>query len=171
MNPRMRKILALVIPFLALACLQCGEKEGSLNPIIETEPPQYTIASLTVDKARIEPGEASEIEVVVQDREGAAVAGYEVGFSVAGNFGNIGATDMTDGSGMATVTYQAPATTGVAAITVSGDDLLPKTTHIQVGEGILVAYPPSILADGLSTAAVYLMLVDGFCRLRRGHLL
>ncbi len=161
MNPRMRKILALVIPFLALACLQCGEKEGSLNPIIETEPPQYTIASLTVDKARIEPGEASEIEVVVQDREGAAVAGYEVGFSVAGNFGNVGATDMTDGSGMATVTYQAPATTGVAAITVSGDDLLPKTTHIQVGEGILVAYPPSILADGLSTAAVYLMLVDG----------
>jgi adhesin/invasin len=161
MNPRMRKILALVIPFLALACLQCGEKEGSLDPIIASEPPQYTIASLTVDKARIEPGEESEITVVVEDRQGTPVAGHEVRFKVAESFGSIDATEATDGTGTATVTYKAPAMTGVAAITVSGEDLLPKTTYIQVGEGILMVYPASILADGLSTAAVYLRLVDG----------
>jgi adhesin/invasin len=161
MNPRIRKILALVIPFLALACMQCGEKEGSLNPVIETEPPLYTIASLTVDKARIEPGEQSTITVVVEDRQGMPVAGYDVAFSVGSNFGTIDAGATTNGSGTAFVTYSAPAMTGVAAITVSGPDLLPRTTHIQVGEGILMVYPVSILADGLSTATVFLTLVDG----------
>jgi len=161
MNLRIRKILVLVIPFLALACLQCGEKEGSLDPIIETEPPQYTIASLTVDKSRIEPGEQAEVSVVVTDREGLPVAGHEIEFTVADDFGTIEATKTTDGSGTATATYEAPATTGVAAVTASGDDLLPKTTYIQVGEGMLIVDPATILADGLSTSGVYLMLVDG----------
>ncbi len=161
MNPRMRKILALVIPFLAFACLQCGEKEGSLDPIIETEPPQYTIASLTTDKARIEPGEEATISAVVEDRNGAPVAGCEVRFSVADNFGSVDATDITDAEGRASVTYHAPAGTGVAVITVMGDDFLPSTAYVQVGEGILLATPASILADGVSTSTLYLVLVDG----------
>lgn len=161
MNPRFRKILALMIPVLAFACLQCGEKEGSLDPVIETEPPQYTIASLTVDRARIEPGEESIITVVVKDRQGVPVAGYELAFSVESGFGLIDPTATTNASGMAEATYSAPAMTGIAAITVSAPDLLPRTTHIQVGEGILMVYPASILADGLSTATVFLTLIDG----------
>jgi adhesin/invasin len=161
MNPRIRKIFALVIPVLALACMQCGEKEGSLDPTIDIEPPQYTISSLTVDMARIEPGEESTITVVVEDRQGMPVAGYDVEFSIADDFGTIDPAATTSASGVASATYSAPAMTGVAEITVSAPDLIPRTTYIQVGEGILMAYPTSILANGLSTAAVFLTLVDG----------
>jgi adhesin/invasin len=161
MNPRIRKIFTLVIPLLALACMQCGEKEGSVDPTIDFEAPMYTIASLTVDMARIEPGEESTITVVVEDREGNPIADYDVAFNVGDNFGTIDPTATTNSSGSASVTYSAPAMTGVARITVSAPDLIPKTTYIQVGEGILVAYPVSILADGLSTSDVFLTLVDG----------
>ena len=63
MSPRKRRALALVVIFTTLVCLQCAEKEGPVDPFVETEPPQYTIVSVTPSPARIEPGEEAELEL------------------------------------------------------------------------------------------------------------
>jgi hypothetical protein len=158
MSRRKRRALALGILFVTFACLQCAEKEGSVSPYIETEPPQYRIQYLDVVPVRVDPGGTADVEVRVVDFDGDPVAGHELVFEVA--YGAIESPSTTDENGIVRVTYTAPYGTVQEMITASGTSLVPKEVFLQVGEGALEADPMSILADGISYSMLSIDLVD-----------
>jgi adhesin/invasin len=157
MNSRKRRVLALAVLAATFICLQCAEKEGPVTPILETDPPQYTI-TISASPARIEPGEQSDIVAAVEDSEGKPPEEeYDLDFSV--DFGSVTGSATINEEGVATVKYTAPGSTGMANITASGEDAIPKTTSIQVGEGALLA-PFSMLADGMTQVEIGLEITD-----------
>jgi adhesin/invasin len=157
MNSRKRRVLALVVLAATFICLQCAEKDGPVSPVLETDPPEYTIM-LSATPARIEPGEQADIVAAVEDSEGDPVEGFALEFSV--DFGSVAGSATTNEDGVASVKYTAPGSTGMASITATGEDAIPKTVSIQVGEGALLA-PFSMLADGMTQAEIGLEITDG----------
>jgi len=157
MNSRKRRVMALVVLAATFICLQCAEKEGPVSPVLETDPPEYTIA-ISATPARVEPGDQADIVAAVEDSEGDPVEGYALEFSV--DFGSVVGSATTNEDGVASVKYTAPGATGMANITASGEDAIPKTTSVQVGEGALLA-PFSMLADGMTQAEIGLEITDG----------
>jgi adhesin/invasin len=156
MNSRKRRVLALVVLAATFICLQCAEKEGPVSPVLETDPPEYTI-TVSATPARIEPGEQADVVAYVEDSNENPVEGYVVEFSVG--FGSIVGSAITNEDGVASVKYTAPGATGMANITASGEDAIPKHASVQVGEGALLA-PFSMLADGMTQGEIGLEITD-----------
>lgn len=158
MSPRKKRVLALGVLLVMFACLQCAEKEGSVGPYVETEPPQYKIDYVQVMPVRVDPGGTATVAAMVVDLDEVPVEGFELHF--AADYGAIESSDFTGSSGIAEATYTAPYGIGHASITVSGNGVVPREAFVQVGEGALSADPASILGDGISTSELTLDLTD-----------
>ncbi|MFH1312805.1 MAG: invasin domain 3-containing protein [Candidatus Eisenbacteria bacterium] len=158
MSRRKRRALALGILFVTFACLQCAEKEGSVSPYIETEPPQYRIQYLEVVPVRVDPGGTADVEVRVVDLDNDPVVGHDLVFEVT--YGAIESPGITDENGIVRVVYTAPYGTVQETIRATGRSLVPKEVFLQVGAGALEASPMSILADGMSYSMLSIDLVN-----------
>jgi adhesin/invasin len=158
MSPRTKRVLALGVLLAMFACLQCAEKEGSVGPYLEQEPPQYKIDYVQVMPVRVDPGGTATVQAMLVDLAEVPVQGFELHFST--NYGTIQSSATTNTSGIAAVTYTAPYGLGHANILVSGDGVVPRKVFVQVGEGALSADPVSILGDGISYSELTLDLTD-----------
>ena len=159
MNLTKRRLVVLAICSIALLSVQCSDKEGPVTPFVDTEPPPYKIASLTTSATRVEPGEQATIEALLVDRSDMPVADLEVDFTASP--GSITSPVLTDHNGIAVAIFTASGTTGVAVITASADGAVPKAGMIQVGQGLLSVNPASILADGISTSILSVIVTGG----------
>ncbi|MFH1220153.1 MAG: invasin domain 3-containing protein [Candidatus Eisenbacteria bacterium] len=158
MNLSKKRLLALAIVATTLLLVQCAEDEGTLNPYVDTEPPQYVISSLTASPLMIEPNKQATIEAKLVDRDDGPVNGHELLFRT--DIGTVTSRATTNEQGIAQVTYSAPCSTGYATVVAYAERVIPKTTFVQIGQGALTVSPQSILADGISTAIVFVSLVD-----------
>ncbi len=158
MNRKQRGIVVIGLAMVILSVLQCAEKEGPVNPYIESEPPQYVIEYVQVNPGRVNPGETAAVEAKVTDLDGAPVSNYKVVFDV--DAGTILSPVLTNNQGIASTTFHAPTTSQRVELVASGDGAVPKKVFIQVGEGALSVSPQSILADGLATCDLEVELID-----------
>lgn len=158
MNVSKRRLLTLTMVFAALLAVQCAEKEGPINPYVDTEPPPYIISSLGVNPQSVEPGEHAAVTALLVDRSGEPVVDYQIVFATT--LGTIESPVTTDQDGFAIATYTAPGTTGTGVITASAEGAVSREITVQAGQGVLSASPASILADGISTSALSVLLLD-----------
>ncbi len=158
MSRKKKRIVVVGLAMVILATLQCAEKEGPVNPYVESEPPQYVIEYVSIDPGRVNPGESALIETKIADLSGNPVAEYEVFFEVDG--GSIESPVLTNQAGIVSTVFNAPAYSGQVQLVVRADGAVPQTAFIQVGEGALSVSPQSILADGLATSDLVVELVD-----------
>ncbi|HVP56485.1 MAG TPA: Ig-like domain-containing protein, partial [bacterium] len=158
MNLSKKRLLVFAIALATLLSVHCAQKEGPLDPYINTQPPPYLISSLTANPARVEPGGQAVVLAVLHDRQGEPVAGKEISFQVS--LGAIEPTATTDNDGLAVAIYTASSSAGTARIVASTKDAVADSVDIQVGQGALSVSPSSILADGVSYSTLLVTLVD-----------
>jgi hypothetical protein len=153
-----RKVLAVVVALAACLLLMCSEKDGSLSPDFETEPPQYLIEYVTPSVAKIQPNGEGTVSARVVDRDYAPVAGRTVEFSASE--GTVEEEAVTGSDGIATADFTAPSQPGYMEITARTSGAVSKSALVQVGEGALEFGSASILADGISSGILTLTLTD-----------
>jgi len=158
MNLSKKRLLIFAMALATLLSVQCAEKEGPIDPYIDTQPPPYIISSLTATPARVEPGEQAVVLAVLLDRQDDPVADREISFETS--LGAVEATATTDNDGLAVAIYTASSGAGVAKITARTDDAVAQSVDLQVGQGALTVSPLSILADGISYSNLLVVLVD-----------
>jgi hypothetical protein len=153
-----RKVLAAVVALAACLLLMCSEKDGSLNPILETEPPQYLIEYVTPSPAKIEPNGQGTVSARVVDGDYDPVEGRTVEFTATS--GTVEAEKLTNADGIATANFTAPSQPGYMEITARTAEALSKTALVQVGEGALEFGSAALYADGVSWGMLTLTLND-----------
>lgn len=153
-----RKVLAAVVALAACLLLMCSEKDGSLSPDLETEPPQYLIEYVTPSPAKIEPNGQGTVSARVVDRDYAPVEGKTIEFEAG--VGSVEAEVTTGSDGIGTAEYTAPSTPGYMEITARTSGAVSKTTMVQVGEGALEFGSAALYADGISWGTLTLTLTD-----------
>ena len=153
-----RKVLAVVVALAACLLLMCSEKDGSLSPDFETEPPQYLIEYVTPSPAKIEPNGQGTVTARVVDRDYAPVEGRTVTFEISE--GAIDAEAVTTQDGIATADFTAPSQPGYTEITARTPGAVSKSAFVQVGEGALEFGSATLLADGISYGTLTLTLTD-----------
>lgn len=158
MRAIVRKTVALGLILAAGLLLTCAEDEGPVSPYIETQPPSYLIAYLTITPRIVPTGGSAQVEVKVTDKDGTPAPNRMVTLSV--DKGSIESPLVTNPLGIARATYQAPSSSLHATLIARTDGAVPKKISFQVGEGNLLASPASILADGISTSVLTLQVLD-----------
>ncbi len=153
-----RKVLAAVVALAACLLLMCSEKDGSLSPVLETDPPQYLIEYVTPSPVKVEPNGAGTVSARVVDRDYAPVEGKTVEFEASA--GSVDAQAVTNEDGIATAGFTAPSTPGYVEITARTDGAVSKSAFVQVGEGALEFGSASLYADGVSWGTLTLTLTD-----------
>ena len=153
-----RKVLAVVVALAACLLLMCSEKDGSLSPDLETEPPQYLIEYVTPSPAKIEPNGEGTVSARVVDRDYEPVAGRTVEFSASE--GSVEEEAVTGSDGIATADFTAPSQPGYMEITARTSGAVSKSALVQVGEGALEFGQAALLADGVSYGILTLTLTD-----------
>ncbi|MGD9401055.1 MAG: invasin domain 3-containing protein [bacterium] len=153
-----RKVLAAVVALAACLLLMCSEKDGSLSPDLETDPPQYLIEYVTPSPAKVEPNGLGTVSARVVDRDYAPVQGKTVEFEASG--GSVDAEVTTGSDGIATADYTAPSTPGYMEISARTSGAVSKSTMVQVGEGALEFGSAALYADGISWGTLTLTLTD-----------
>jgi len=153
-----RKVLAVIVALAACLLLMCSEKDGSLSPDVETQPPQYLIEYVTPSVAKIEPNGEGTVSARVVDRDYAPVAGRTVEF--AASDGVVDSEATTGSDGIATADFTAPSQGGYMEITARTSGAVSKSTFVQVGEGALEFASAAIIADGVSFGTLTLTLTD-----------
>lgn len=153
-----RKVLAVAVALAACLLLMCSEKDGSLSPDFETEPPQYLIEYVTPSPAKIEPNGEGTVTARVVDRDYSPVQGRTVNFEISE--GTIDAEAVTTSDGIATADFTAPSQPGYTEITARTSGAVSKSAYVQVGEGALEFGSASLLADGVSYGTLTLTLTD-----------
>jgi hypothetical protein len=153
-----RKVLAAVVALAACLLLMCSEKDGSLSPDLETEPPQYLIEYVTPSPAKVEPNGEGTVSARVVDRDYAPVEGKTVEFEASA--GSVEAEITTGSDGIATADFTAPSTPGHMEITARTTGAVSNSTIVQVGEGALEFGSVALYADGISWGTLTLTVTD-----------
>jgi hypothetical protein len=124
-----RKVLAVVVALAACLLLMCSEKDGSLSPDFETEPPQDLIEYVTPAPAKIEPNGEGTVSTRVVDRDYSPVEGRTVEFTASE--GTVDAEATTGSDGIATADFTAPSQGGYMEITARTSGAVSKSAFVQ----------------------------------------
>ncbi|MFH0764794.1 MAG: Ig-like domain-containing protein [Calditrichota bacterium] len=157
--PGLRRSAALILAAGSLLFLQCSE-EGQFNPV--GPPARITrIVDLTATPAQVSVGGGSSVltgRVIDQDNK--AFPNLIVRFEAAQ--GAVTAADTTDTEGHFTANYSSGEESGTDTILVSVGDTQTRLMISVVGASAdlsLTLTPTSVLANGIDTVQVVVMLV------------
>lgn len=150
----------LLLSLLVLFWIGCQD-EGSIAPFEPTPLPAAFLNSLAANPTMLGlGGREAELTAFVVDTDGNPAAGVEVRFRT--DLGSVGASAVTDSTGIAKVLFQSGSEKGTATV-VASIGSFELTTSILIGANELTVNKTSALADGRSQVDVSVTVykVDG----------